>query len=221
MAEPTTRRARALALAALLGAAGCAGLRAGPDQTRRAADEGRDADRAMAAAVAVGDLPAFAAHVATDGIFFTGRGPAPGRGAVADAWAPLFAADGPRLAWAPDLAIASPAGDLVFTLGSATFTPAGGGAPQHGRYLTAWRRDGDGLLRVALDGADDPLPPLPEGAVRRALRTYASGDGALLAEGGLLLEGEREAGWYLWLSRRSAAGLATVAEGGHFSPAAR
>jgi hypothetical protein len=88
-----------------------------------------------------------------------------------------------------------------------------------GRYLTAWGRDGDGLLRVALDGDAERLPALPAGVTSRSLRTLSSGDGALLAEAGLLLEGAREVGWYLRLSRREGAGLVVLAEGGAYRPA--
>jgi hypothetical protein len=138
---------------------------------------------------------------------------------VATAWAPFFAAGGPRLTWAPDRALAAPSGDLVFTFGPWIWTPPGGGQSETGRYLTAWRRDADGLLRVALDGGDDPLPPLPATVTRRSLRSYASADGALLAEAGLLQDGAREAGWYLRLARRQGPGYVDLSEGGVFRPA--
>lgn len=208
---------------ALLGAAlalltaACAGPRGGPENLPATrgdpAAEARHADLAMAAAVAAADVEAFAGHVGRDGIFFGGRGAAAGRAAVALSWAPFFAPGGPRLTWAPDRALASSSGDLVFTFGGGTFTPPGG-PPVPVRYLTAWWRDADGLLRVAFDGSDVPLPPLPPGVQARALRTLASADGELLAEGGLLLEGTREAGWFLRLSRRAGGGFEVVAEGG-------
>lgn len=216
----------ALLAAAVAGCASPAGVTThapgpgGGDPTARAEAEARHADLAMAAAVAASDVEAFVGHVAVDGIFFGGRGPAPGRAAVALAWAPYFAPDGPRLAWAPDRALAAPGGDLVFTFGAWTLSPAGGGSPRTGRYLTAWRRDADGLLRVALDGGHDALPPLPASVTLRSLRTVASAGGALLAEGGLILDGPREAGWYLRFSKRDGVGYAVVAEGGAFRPAA-
>jgi ketosteroid isomerase-like protein len=193
--------------------------RPGGDLTASAADEARHADVAMAAAVAALDVEAFLGHVAVDGIFFGGRGPAAGRAAVGISWSPFFEPGGPRLAWGPDRAVASPSGDLVFTFGRATWTPPGGGPSEPGRYLTAWRRDADGLLRVALDGSDQPLPSLPAGVSYRSLRTLESGDGALLAEGGLLLDGAREVGWYLRLSRRDGAGFTPISEAGAFRPA--
>jgi len=207
-------------LAAL--AAGCAGPRlaaaaAAPDVAGAEA-EARHADLAMAAAVAAGDVEAFVGHVGADGIFFGARGPAAGRGAVALAWAPFFAPEGPRLAWSPDRAVSAPSGDLVFTFGPWTLAPAGGGAPATGRYLTAWRRDADGLLRVALDGGDEPLPPVPSHATLRVLRTVASADGELLAEGGVIMDGGREAGWFMRLSRRDGGGFAPIAEAGSWRP---
>lgn len=191
------------------------------DRGAEAAREGHDADRAMASAVAARDVEAFVGHLAKDTLFFGTRGPAAGPAGVALAWEPYFRPDGPRLAWAPDRALAAASGDVAFTFGHWTWTPAGGGQAATGRYMTAWRRDADGLLRVALDGGDDPLPALPEGVARRSLRTIVSSDGALLAEAGLLLEGPREAGWYLRLARRDGAGFATISEGGVFRPAER
>lgn len=232
------RAAVAIALGALLAylSTGCAGSaaagsRAGSAAGRAAAApaagaspaaaEARHADLAMAAAVAARDVEAFAGHVAADGIFFGPRGAAPGRAAVALAWAPYFQEDGPRLAWSPDRALASASGDLVFTFGAWRWTSAAGGPEVTGRYLTAWRRDADGLLRVALDGGAEPLPELPAGVAFRPLRTLQSADGELLAEGGLLLEGEREAGWYLRLSRREGPGLVPLAESGGWRPRER
>ncbi|MCM2333021.1 MAG: hypothetical protein NDI82_03635, partial [Anaeromyxobacteraceae bacterium] len=147
-------------------------------------------------------------------IFFGARGPSVGRGAVALAWAPFLAPEGPRLAWSPDRALAAPSGDLVFTFGPWTLTPAGGGQAATGRYLTAWRRDADGLLRVALDGADEPLPAVPPHATFHALRVLVSADGELLAEGGVIMDGGREAGWFMRLARRDGDGFARLAEAG-------
>lgn len=211
----------AAAAAALLGFSACAALRPAPDLTSRTAADASHADRAMAAAVAAGDVEAFLGHVATDAIFFGSRGPSAGRAAVALSWAPFFAPGGPRLAWDPDRGVASPSGDLAFTFGRWLLTPPAGEQPATGGYLTAWRRDADGLLRVALDGGADPLPPLPASVTRRSLRTAGSADGRLVAEAGLLLDGPREAGWYLRLSRRGEAGLVPLAEGGVFRPAER
>jgi ketosteroid isomerase-like protein len=185
-----------------------------------AADEARRADLGMAAAVAARDATAFARHVALDAIFFSESGPKPGRAAVALAWAPFFAEDGPRLEWAPDRAEAAPSGDLVFTWGGWTFRPARG-QPETGHYMTAWRREADGKLRAALDGDASPLPGLPASVTRRSLRTLTSEDGALRAEAGLLLEGEREVGQYLTFSRREGDRLVTLGEGGRYRPEAR
>ncbi len=235
-----TRRSQAASLALLL-LAGCASGAVGPaapgasrpapaqgveppaprlaEQTDATAREASDADRAMDAAVAAADVEAFTGHVAEDGIFFGGRGAAVGRAAVALSWAPFFAEGGPRLTWAPDRAVAAASGDLAFTWGSGRYTPRGGGAPIETRYLTAWRRGADGLLRVALDGADEPLPDLPPGVSLRPLRTLTSADGTLLAEAGLVVDGVREAGHYLRLGRREGSGFTALSETGAFRPA--
>ncbi len=234
-----TRRSQAARLALLL-LAGCASGALGPvapgasrpspaqalspapqqvDRADATARDASDADRAMDAAVAAGDVEAFAGHVAEDGIFFGARGAAVGRAAVALSWAPFFAEDGPRLTWAPDRAVAAASGDLAFTWGLGRYTPRGGGPPIEARYLTAWRRGPDGLLRVALDGADEPLPDLPPGVTLRPLRTLFSADGTLLAEAGLVVDGVREAGHYLRLSRREGSGFSALSETGAFRPA--
>ena len=234
-----TRRSQAASLALLL-LAGCASGAVGPvapgtaraspaqaassapiqvDRADATARDASDADRAMDAAVAAADVEAFAGHVAEDGIFFGGRGAAVGRAAVALSWAPFFAEGGPRLTWAPDRAMAAASGDLAFTWGLGRYTPRGGGPPIEARYLTAWQRGPDGLLRVALDGADEPLPDLPPGVTLRPLRTLFSADGTLLAEAGLVVDGVREAGHYLRLSRREGSGFTALSETGAFRPA--
>jgi ketosteroid isomerase-like protein len=216
----------ALTLLAALLALGCAtgpvtpaGARpaTGTGAPERAAQEARDADLGMNAAVAARDPAAFARHVASEAIFFGDSGPAPGRAAVVTAWAPFFAAEGPRLTWAPDRAEASSSGDLVFTWGAWTFQPRSGDA-ERGRYLTAWRRDADGTLRAILDGDATPLPALPAGLTWRILKSVASADGQLLAEGGLLHDDGREVGHFLRFSRLEKGSLVQVSEGGRYRP---
>jgi ketosteroid isomerase-like protein len=227
-ARPSIQSLRSLALVvalvALQGGVACAGGRAGAgwtgDRAAAAAQEARDADRAMATAVAVRDIGAFSGLVAVEALFFSARGPLPGRAAVALGWAPFFAPDGPRLAWTPDRAEASPSGDLVFTFGPYTFTAAGG-AQETGRYLTAWRREADGKLRAAIDADAEPGPPVPPEVVRRPLRTLTSADGVLAAEAGLLLDGAREAGHYVRFSRREGTRFAPLADVADFKPEPR
>jgi ketosteroid isomerase-like protein len=214
--------------AGLLGLAACAACAANPRAVPAVGpgDPGAEAlaaDRGLAAAVAAHDLSAFAALLDAEALFFGGRGLAPGRAAVLERWAPLLAEGGPRLTWAPDRAEAAASGDLVFTFGASVFQ-ADGEPPEPGRYLTAWRRGADGRLRVIVDAPDQPLPPLPDGVVRRALRTTGSADGTRLVTCGLLFDQrdgrEFEVGHYVELLRRDEAGrLVPLAEAGSYRPA--
>ena len=82
------------------------------------------------------------------------RGPAQVREAFAS-----FPSTG-RFEWAPvdSLSAASRDGTLGFTVGEARIAPA----PEtvsYSKYLTVWRREGDGAYRWILDtGSDRPAP---------------------------------------------------------------
>jgi ketosteroid isomerase-like protein len=211
-----TARTAALLLAAALLACARAPAReaARPDGAEAVAAEALDADRAMAAATAARDAEAFIAHVSEEAIFL-GSGVSAGRAAVGVSWARFHAPEGPRLEWTPATALGAPSGDLAMTRGPWRFFPAGAAEPAAtGEYLTVWRRDPDGLLRVAIDGPATPLPALPAGVTRRRLREVASADGALRAEVGLLLDGEREAGRYVTVWRRAGEAVETLADVG-------
>jgi ketosteroid isomerase-like protein len=233
-ARPDARLSLAAALAAALAVAqalpACAGHRAAAPAAPGAAPlrtpaavavEARDADRAMSAASAARDPDAFIGHVAPDALFLAGRVTA-GRAAVGIEWAERLTPGGPLLTWEPDRAEAAGSGDLVLTGGTWRWLEAGETDPAKagtGRYFTVWRREPDGLLRAVLDGGDRPVPPLPAAVVRRPLRTFTSADGALSAEGGLLLEGEREVGWYAVVRQGAGAGAKVLLDSARYKPA--
>jgi len=220
----------AAALAATLGLSACAGRRAAapavgaPGQARTpamVAVEARDADRAMSAASAARDPDAFIGHVAPDALFLASRVTA-GRAAVGIEWAERLTPGGPLLTWEPDRAEAAGSGDLVFTGGTWRWLEAGETDPAKagtGRYFTVWRREPDGLLRAVLDGGDRPVPPLPAAVMRRPLRTFTAADGSLSAEGGLLLEGEREVGWYAVVRQGTGADAKVLLDSARYKPA--
>jgi ketosteroid isomerase-like protein len=120
-------------------------------RTGPAADMAR-ADSAFSAMAARDGAPAaFAFYAAPDGILFPSSGELV-RGA--DGIRRLMAA-GPQSAWAwrPVVAVASAGGDIGFTVGEASITPASGPAV-YTKYLSLWRRDPDGRIRYIVDGGN-------------------------------------------------------------------
>jgi ketosteroid isomerase-like protein len=228
-ADRTNRLALAATLAAVLALPACAGHRApgssaatrhAPDAATTAA-EALDADRAMSAASAARDPDAFLGHVTADALFMGGRVSA-GRAAIAVDWADRLTPGVPLLTWEPDRAEAAGSGDLVFTGGTWRWLGAGETDPAKagtGRYFTVWRREPDGLLRAVLDGGDRPLPPLPAAVTRRPLRTLTSADGTLTAVAGLLVDGEREVGWYAVVHQGAGADAKVLLDSARYKPA--
>lgn len=120
-----------------------------------------DADRAFArfSADSGGPAGAFARWIAEDGMMLGARavpvrGPAQARTAFAG-----FPAAG-RFEFGPidTLTGASRDGSLGFTIGEARIAPAPG-AVSFSKYLTVWRREGDGRYRFVFDiGSERPAP---------------------------------------------------------------
>ena len=108
------------------------------------------ADREFNRAMADRDLKRFLSFVAEDATFNTDRG----REAVGTAWAPFFAADGPRISWAPTKAEALVAGDIGYTVGTwERRTKAADGTMKitKGQYLTVWQKQKDGSWQATYD----------------------------------------------------------------------
>jgi ketosteroid isomerase-like protein len=205
-------RCLALALLGALGAAAppAAGAPADPRSLR-------EADAALARAVAGGDRAAFAALLAEDTCFSDGGRPLSGRASVVAAWNELFAPDGPRLTWEPELAELSATGDLGYTAGRYRLQAAdAAGRPvvREGRYVTVWRREADGAYRAV---ADSPLRPPPASEAPELDRTrthrHASVAGDLVVEIGTyaLAGSSRPAGTYLSIHRRTRNGTLGLA----------
>jgi ketosteroid isomerase-like protein len=120
-----------------------------------------DADRAFGrfSADSGGPAGAFARWIAADGMMLGAR-PAPVRGP--DQARQAFATFPPtgRFEWEPidSLALASRDGSLGLTVGEARIAPTPS-APSYSKYLTVWRREGDGTYKFVFDiGSDRPAP---------------------------------------------------------------
>lgn len=127
-----------------------------------AAREMAEADRAFArfSADSGGPAGAFSRWVAADGMMLSNRAVPPrGPEPIAREFAG-FPADG-KFEWSPIDALSSAArdGSLGFTIGEARLAPAPA-AVSYSKYLTIWRREGDGRYRFIFDiGSDRPAPP--------------------------------------------------------------
>jgi ketosteroid isomerase-like protein len=139
-----------LVLNVLLLVAVAAPAAAQPQARREAEAAMLKADREFNQAMADRDLKRFLSFVAEDATFNTNRG----REAVGKAWAPFFAADGPRISWAPTKAEALVAGDIGYTVGTwERRTKAADGTMKitKGQYLTVWQKQKDGSWQATYD----------------------------------------------------------------------
>jgi ketosteroid isomerase-like protein len=110
------------------------------------------ADRDFNQAMADHDLNRFVSFVATDAVFDSAEGR--GKDAVAKAWAPFFATDGPTISWSPTKAEALVAGDVGYTIGTwerHSKDAAGKAVVRRGQYLTVWRKQMNGSWAATFD----------------------------------------------------------------------
>ncbi|MGC3996272.1 MAG: nuclear transport factor 2 family protein [Anaeromyxobacter sp.] len=180
----------------------------------------READQALARAVAEGDRAAFAALLEERTLFGGGRRVLDGREAVAAAWAPFLTPGGPRLEWTPELAELARSGDVGYTIGRSTFRAAPDAPGEEGRYVTIWRRAPDGRFRVAIDLALRPPDPADPGPLTRTVtRTVTSRAKDLEARAGTFTAPGGRSGAFLLVRRRGPDGvLADALESIHFFP---
>jgi len=89
-----------------------------------------------------------------------------GPSAVAAAWRPFFAPDGPRIAWRPELVEVLADGTLALTRGPYRLRRRGEDGSWHeswGTFTSVWRRDDRGVWQVVFDaGGKAPLEPSEE-----------------------------------------------------------
>jgi ketosteroid isomerase-like protein len=120
-----------------------------------------DLERKFAAAVAEGGGAAFASYFDKDGITLANRqSPQIGQAAIAAhaTWSPNTY----QLTWKPDGGELSAAGDMGYTWGhyeGRSLGPAAAaGAVEHGRYMTVWKREPDGVWKVVMDSSNEDPP---------------------------------------------------------------
>ena len=124
------------------------------------------ADRDFAADVARDGIDAWVKWFANDGQQIGPGRQVVGNGAIRDYMASTFSDPAAKLAWWPVSARISSSGDLGYTIGryeARTMNPDGSVTVRGtGRYITIWRKQGDGSWKVELDtGHPDPKPAQP------------------------------------------------------------
>jgi len=124
----------------------------------------RDAefDRVTAAEGMEGFLP----FIADDAAFFPANAPiVTGKEAVGASWAEVLNTPGISLRWQPTKAELARSGELGYTYGHYQLTqtgPEGNTVTRHGKYVTIWKKQADGVWRVAVDiGNGSPAPTAP------------------------------------------------------------
>ena len=123
----TTRRHALLAAAGLPAAAGAASPAwPGADEIARRVAEVTATETAFATTMADRDLAAFRRFLAPDTIWLNGKTPLHGPDAVVAAWAKFYEGVKAPFAWAPDLVIVLPSGDLAQSNGPGAMRPTAG-----------------------------------------------------------------------------------------------
>lgn len=107
----------------------------------------REAERAFARSMADRNFTAFGALVADDAVFFGGKGPQRGKGAVLAGWKAFFDQPQAPFSWEPDTVEVLASGTLGLSSGPVK-DPAG---KQIGEFNSIWRRGSDGGWKVVFD----------------------------------------------------------------------
>jgi ketosteroid isomerase-like protein len=122
------------------------------------------ADEAFDAATAAQGLKGFASFLADD--VATLRPDKPiitGKDAMTALWTPLLSSPKLTIRWKPLKASLSGSGDLGYTIGTYEITSKdeqGTHVVGTGKYVTIWRKQGDGSWKIAFDSGveDTPAP---------------------------------------------------------------
>ena len=121
----------------------------------------RAADQAWLKATSSHDAGKAAAFVAPDGAMFPPNGPA---ATTPDAVKKVFegfnAMKDLKLTWTPTAVMAAASGDLGFSSGTYDMSFMADGKPVHdkGKYVTVWKKQGDGSWKAVRDIFNSDLP---------------------------------------------------------------
>src|SRR5437773_5162523 len=121
-------------------------------RTARLADEVRAAEASFARTMAARDHAAFAAHLASEAVFFGANDVLRGRTAVAAGWKRFFDGPTPPFSWEPAQVEVLDSGTLALTSGPVR-DPQG---RQTGVFNSVWRRDGNGSWKIVFDKGCPP-----------------------------------------------------------------
>lgn len=112
------------------------------------------AERAFARSMADRNLPAFAAHLADEAVFFTGAAPLRGKAAVVAGWSRFFEGSTAPFSWEPDRVEVLQSGDLALSTGLVR-DPQG---KVVARFNSIWRQEAPSVWRVVFDKGSPPDP---------------------------------------------------------------
>jgi len=146
----TPTRRHALLAAASLPAVGTTAAQTGwpvADEIARRVAEVTAVETAFAKTLADRDAAAFRRFLAPDTIWLNGKTPLHGPDAVMAHWGRFFDGPQPPFAWAPDLVVVLPSGDLAHSSGPVT-QPEG---RVFARFQSVWRRKPAGGWEIVFD----------------------------------------------------------------------
>ena len=121
------------------------------------AEEVRCSEIGFSRSVEEQDLDRFAAYVASDARFVASS-ILRGREEVVAGWSPLFAEDGPRLAWRPAVVEVLDDDGLALSRGPYRWestTASGEATVAWGTFNSVWQRQADGSWQVLFDAGGD------------------------------------------------------------------
>jgi uncharacterized protein (TIGR02246 family) len=126
-------------------------------QQSRAADEAaiRAASTAWSQAAQAKDLDKAVSLYTDDAIAFQDKGPmTKGKENLREGWKTMLALPGPGLSFAPTVVEVAKSGDMAYEYGlydMVTTDKKGKTNDEKGKYVTVWKKQGDGSWKVALD----------------------------------------------------------------------
>jgi uncharacterized protein (TIGR02246 family) len=130
-------------------------------QQSRAADEAaiRAASTAWSQAARAKDIDKAVSMYTDDAIAFQDKGPmTKGKENIREGWKTMLALPGPGLSFAPTAVEVAKSGDIAYEYGlydMVTTDKKGKTNDEKGKYVTVWKKQGDGSWKVAID-IDNP-----------------------------------------------------------------